>query len=72
MADPKYLISGNINFVIQINGKKKEVLNVKYDINEEQLLEEIKKNDKLSKNLGSKKIIKKIFVPNRLINLIVK
>ena len=72
MADTKYLISGNINFVIQINGKKKEVLNVKYDINEEQLLEEIKKNDKLSKNLKSKKIIKKIFIPNRLINLIVK
>ena len=35
------LIEENINFVIQINGKKKALLKVKVDINEEDILKEI-------------------------------
>ena len=72
MANPKYLVSDNINIVVQINGKKKEILNVKANINEEELLKKIKNNVKISKNTEGKKIVRKIFVPNRLINLILK
>jgi leucyl-tRNA synthetase len=70
-VNQKYLVSEFINMVIQINGKKKEVFKVKTDINQEEVLQEIRKNDKVSKHLKNKKIIKQIFVPNRLINLIV-
>ena len=60
------------NIVIQINGKKKDLIQTNIDIGEEELLKEIKKSDKVNKYLINSKIIKKIFVPNRLINLIVK
>ena len=43
-----------------------------YGINEDQLLQQIKKNDKMVNYLKDKEIVKKIYVPNRLINLIVR
>ena len=65
------LIEENINFVIQINGKKKGLLNVLNNINEEDLLKEIKNDKQTEKLLKGQKIIKTIFVSNRLINIII-
>jgi len=61
----------NINFVIQINGKKKTVLKVKNNINEKDLLKEIEENKETEKLLKNQKIQKTIFVSNRLINIII-
>jgi len=61
----------NINFVIQINGKKKTVLKVKNNINEKDLLKEIEENKETKKLLKNQKIQKTIFVSNRLINIII-
>ncbi len=70
-VDSKYLKTEFVNIVVQINGKKKEILELKNDSLEEELLEMIKRNEKLKNILKDKKIIKKIFVKNRLINLII-
>jgi leucyl-tRNA synthetase len=61
----------NINFVIQINGKKKAVLKVKNNIVEEDLLKEIKKNSETEKLIKGQIVQKTIFVSNRLINIII-
>ncbi len=71
-VDKKYLVSKFVNIVIQINGKKKDLIKTNVDINEDQLVDKIKKNEKINKYLENSKIIKKIFIPNRLINLITK
>ena len=60
-----------INFVIQINGKKKAVLKVKNNIVEEDLLKEIKKNSETEKLIKGQIVQKTIFVSNRLINIII-
>ena len=52
--------------------KKKDLIKTNVDINEDQLVDKIKKNEKINKYLENSKIIKKIFIPNRLINLITK
>ena len=65
------LVEENINFVIQINGKKKALLNVKNNIDEESLLKKIKENKETEKLLKEQKILKTIFVSNRLINIII-
>ena len=70
--DKKYLIDDEVNLVIQINGKKREIFRVKKDITEVEVLDIINKNQKLVSYFDNKKIIKKIFVPNKIINLIVK
>ena len=64
------LMEDEIIFVVQIDGKKRAILNIKRDVNEEEVLEKIKINQDLEKFLKDKKIKKSIFVPNRLINII--
>ena len=67
----EFLKKENFNVVIQINGKKRELMNFNRDINEKDLLLEIKKNEKVKKFLKDKKIKKSIYIKNKLINLIV-
>ena len=64
------LIEDDINFVVQINGKKRGILKVKRDVVEKEILEIIKVNLEIEKFLKDQKIKKSIFVPNRLINII--
>ena len=68
--DQKMLEVEKIHFVIQINGKKKGTLEVLKDIEEKTLMEMIKKNVKIYKNLNNKKIKKIFFIKNRLINIL--
>ena len=65
------LIEEEVNFVVQINGKKRAILKVKRDTIEEKLLETIRIDLELEKFLKGQKIKKSIFVPNRLINIII-
>ena len=64
------LIEEDINFVVQINGKKRAILKVKRDVVEKEILEIIKTNLEIEKFLKDQTIKKSIFVPNRLINII--
>ena len=57
--------------VIQINGKKRDLMNFNKEINEKDLLFEIKKNEKVNKYLKDNEIKKSIYIKNKLINLIV-
>jgi len=64
------LVENTTDFVIQINGKKRGIITTKIDTNEESLLNEVMDDAKLSKYLKNKDIKKKIFIPKRLINII--
>ena len=66
------LADETINFVVQVNGKKREILVIKKGISENVIIEMINSNEKLNNYIKNKKIVKKIFVPNKIINLIVK
>ena len=70
--DEKYLVEEKINLVIQINGKKREVLVIKKDTNEDEVFTIIKTNKKINNFIKEKNIVKKIFVPNKILNLIIK
>ena len=71
---PKYdeslLVEDIIPYVIQINGKKRAIIEAKRDILDEDLLKLVLQTKNLNKYLSEEKIKKKIFVPNRLINII--
>ncbi len=67
----KFLDSDVINYVIQINGKKRSLLNAKKDILEDNLIEIVKKDKTLSKYVKNKTINKAIFVKNKLLNLLI-
>ena len=66
-----FLIEDEKKFVVQINGKTREVILANKDITEENLLIKINQNLKLKKYIEGKSIKKKIFIPEKLINLII-
>ena len=70
--DKNFLNNEKINLVIQINGRKREVLELEKNTNEDTIMKLIEENKKLEKYIKDKKIIKKILVPNKIINLIIK
>ena len=59
------------DYVIQINGKKRAILNESRDIEQDSLMDKIKLNKLSNKYLKGKSIYKIIFVKNRLINLLI-
>ena len=61
-----------INLVIQINGKVRETLSVDLDMAQDQVVALAKQNDKIAKWLTDKEIVKIIFVPNKLLNIVIK
>ncbi len=61
-----------VKFAIQINGKTRDIINVKKDSSEAQITKIIKSKSKANKFIEDKKIIKTIFVENKIINYIVK
>ena len=71
-VNKKLLEVEEVQFVIQINGKKRATLSTVKDIDQKTLMEELKKNDKINKNFIDKKIMKIFFVKNRLINILLK
>ncbi len=69
--NPALLEEDFINIVIQINGKKRGLLEVKKNISEIEILENIKRENNIKKYLYNKEIKKKIYVPNKLMNIII-
>ena len=60
-----------VTLVVQINGKKRGLIVTKKDLSEKDVLAEAKKIENIQKNLKGKKILKNIFVKNKIINLII-
>ena len=68
--DEKFLLEDNVKFIIQFNGKTRKIIVSKKDSTESLLLNKIKEDKKLNVYLNNKNIQKKIFIPNKLINII--
>ncbi|RPH00324.1 MAG: leucine--tRNA ligase [Candidatus Pelagibacter sp. TMED153] len=68
----KALDSSKINMVIQVNGKTRDVMHVKRDLSEDELNKLIQDSSKAKKYIVNKKIIKTIYVKNKIINYLIK
>ena len=70
--DKKYLEEEIFQIVTQINGKKRKVFSINKSIDKETIINKIKNDDQIKKYLDNKKIIKTIYIENKLINFIIK
>ena len=61
-----------MEIVVQICGKIKSKLTIPIDTNQDDVIELAKKDEKISAELKEKKIIKEIYVKNRLLNIVAK
>jgi len=71
-VNDKFLTNESVIIVVQVNGKKRGELKVEKDINKKEVLMMIKNIENVKKILVESKIIKEIFVPNKIINIVVK
>ena len=60
-----------INIVVQINGKKRALIQTEPNITEEKLFEIVKNDEKISKYLHQKNVKRKIYIKDKLLNIIV-
>ena len=65
------LAESSVMFVIQINGKKRSLIKASKNITEIELMKLVANEYNLKKYLENKQIIRKIFVPGKLINIII-
>ena len=67
----KVLVEDKKKFIVQINGKTRGVIELNKDTDENEVVLSIKNNQTLKKYIVDKEIRKKIFIPNKLINIII-
>jgi leucyl-tRNA synthetase len=69
-VEEKFLLEQNVKFIIQFNGKTRKIIISEKDTTESLLIDKIKQDSKLNGYLTKKDILKKIFIPNKLINIL--
>ena len=70
--DPALAADDLISFPVQVNGKTRAVLEVAKDIDQASFLALAKADPKVAKFLEGKKLVKEIFIPGKICNLVVK
>ena len=68
----KFLEQKTVNIVVQVNGKKRGLIKCEKDILEKDIIKIINGTDEINKYLNEKKIQKKIYVQNKIINFILE
>ena len=72
LAQKEYLEEKYVNIVVQINGKKKSLIKSEKNLDEEKLLKNVLKDEKILNFLGKRSVFKHIIIKNKLVNLIIK
>jgi len=70
-VNKKIIENSEIKMVIQINGKTRDVVNIKRNLEEVEVTNLVKNSLKANKYIVNKKIVRTIFVKNKIINYIV-
>ena len=71
-VNKKYLEEETFQIVTQINGKKRKVFPINRSIDKETIINSIKNDEQIKKYLHNKKVIKTIYIENKLINFIIQ
>jgi leucyl-tRNA synthetase len=70
--DKEAIKEEEITFVVQVNGKLRASMSIPVNTTEEDAKKIALENERVKKFLENKNVIKSIFVPNKLINIVVK
>jgi len=70
--DPKLLKEENCKIIIQVDGRKRGILEIPINSNEKIVIEQSQKIDNVSKYIENSTIIKNIYIKNKLVNFITK
>ena len=71
-VNPNFLEKNEVVVVIQINGKRRAELSIKKDASEEEVVKKIKSIQNINNALNQKNILKSIYVPNKILNIVLE
>ena len=71
-VNEKIIENTETKMVIQVNGKTRDVLNIKRNLEEAEVTNLVKNSLKANKHMMNKQIIRTVFVKNKIINYIIK
>ena len=71
-ANIEYLENNEVTVVIQINGKRRGEIIVLKDTSEDDIKKEIYNIKNIKDALSGKNVIKSIYVPNKILNIVIK
>ena len=70
-VDEKYLVEDMVSLAVQVNGKVRGTIQVPADAAKESVLDQAKVLENVQKHLEGKTLRKEIYVPGRIVNLVV-
>ena len=59
-------------FLLKLNGKTKDILEIEDNLSKDVVLSLVKNTEKIRKNLLGKKIVREIYVPGKIVNLVIQ
>ncbi len=70
--DPKALVEDLVSVAVQVNGKLRGTVETPVNSIQNDVKHLLLKNEKIKKHLDGKEIVKEIYVPNKIYNIVVK
>tara|TARA_B100001287_G_C22453945_1_gene421847 strand:- start:103 stop:687 length:585 start_codon:yes stop_codon:yes gene_type:complete len=70
--DDNKIVDNSMTIAIQVNGKLRGSIEVSADASKDSILLEVKEVENVKKFIDGMNILKEIYVPNKLVNLVVK
>ena len=70
--DEEKTIDSKIELPIQFNGKLKTTINITKDLPKEEIEKIVHENERVKNLLEGKNIVKEIYIPNRIYNIVIK
>ena len=70
--DEAQLVEDTVEIVVQVNGKLKAKLNIAVDADKDSVMAMAMEDEKVKESVDGKNIVKQIYVPNKLVNIVAK
>lgn len=70
--DEKYMQSDTVKIIVQVNGKLRAQLELPVNASEQEVIEAAQGDVKVQAHMQNKQVVKKIYVPGKIINFVVK
>jgi leucyl-tRNA synthetase len=70
VADPAMLVSDEVTYAVQVNGKLRGQVSVQADLDRDSVLEQARAHPNVARHLDGSPVVKEIFVPGKLVNLV--
>ncbi|GAC1434731.1 MAG: hypothetical protein NVSMB68_07130 [Thermoanaerobaculia bacterium] len=72
VADPSLMQEDTVTIVVQVNGKLRGQIEVPHPPAEDVVMASIKSNDRIQAWVAGKQVVKTIYVPGKLVNIVVR